>query len=65
MAASLDEAINALAEQDPVSADLIKLKFFAGLSLQDASASLALTRRPGDRLWGFARAWLFDSLEEL
>ena len=59
----LDEAIEVLQQQDPVSAELIKLKFFAGLSLQDASASLGLTRRQGDRLWSFARAWLFDRLQ--
>ncbi len=60
----LDEAIELLQQQDPVSAELIKLKFFAGLSLQDASASLGLTRRQGDRLWSFARAWLFDRLQD-
>lgn len=60
----LDEAIEALQQQDPVSAELIKLRFFAGLSLKDASASLGLTRRQGDRLWAFARAWLFDRLQD-
>lgn len=60
----LDEAISLLAEQDPVAANLIKLKFFAGLSLKDAAASLGMTRRQGDRLWAFARAWLFDSLRK-
>ncbi len=60
----LDEAIQELASQDESAAQLIKLKFFAGLSLKDASASLGLTRRQGDRLWAFARAWLFDRLQE-
>ncbi|WP_166831707.1 ECF-type sigma factor [Thalassoroseus pseudoceratinae] len=60
----LDEAIEALSLQDPTAAQLIKLRFFAGLSLKDASASLGLTRRQGDRLWAFARAWLFDRLRE-
>lgn len=59
----LDEAIQLLAQQDQVAADLIKLKFFAGLSLKDAAASLGMTRRQGDRLWAFARAWLFDQLQ--
>ena len=59
----MDEAIGLLAEQDAVAADLIKLKFFAGLSLKEAAASLGLTRRQGDRLWAFARAWLFDHLK--
>ena len=56
--------MDSLAEQDPVAASLIKLKFFAGLSLKDAAASLGMTRRQGDRLWAFARAWLFDSLQK-
>ncbi|MCA9084978.1 MAG: RNA polymerase subunit sigma [Planctomycetaceae bacterium] len=60
----LDEAIEALAAQDLLSSRLVKLKFFAGLSLKDASDSLGLTRRQGDRLWAFARAWLFDRLRE-
>lgn len=60
----LDEAIEALGEQDPISAELIKLKFFAGLSLEEAAGSLGLSRRQGDRLWSFARAWLFDRLKD-
>ncbi len=60
----LDEAIRSLAEQDSVSAELVKLRFFAGLSLQESATSLGLTRRQGDRLWSFARAWLFDRLQE-
>ena len=58
----LDEAIEMLSKQDQLSANLVKLKFFGGLSLRDASSSLGLTRRQGDRLWAFARAWLFDRL---
>ena len=42
------EAIENLADQDPRSADLVKLRFFAGLSLQDASNALGLTRRQGE-----------------
>ena len=58
----LDEAIERLKELEPETARLVQLRFFAGLSMQDASASLGLTRRQGDRLWAFARAWLFDYL---
>ncbi len=58
----LDEAIHRLEGQDPVSANLVKLRFFVGLSMNNAAASLGLTRRQGDRLWVFARAWLFDQL---
>ena len=58
----IDEALQQLAEEDPNAATLVKLKFFAGLKLTDAVASMQLTRRQGDRLWAFARAWLYDYL---
>ncbi len=61
----LDEAIELLAKEVPDAAQLIKLKFFAGLSLKDAAASIGMTRRQGDSLWAFARAWLFDYLRNV
>lgn len=60
----LDEALGRLTDEDADAAKLVKLKFFAGLSLKDAARSMGLTRRQGDRLWSFARAWLFDYLRE-
>jgi hypothetical protein len=42
---------------------LVKLKFFAGLSLHEAAATLSLPPRSADRLWAFARAWLADALD--
>ncbi len=60
----LDEAIAALAEVDQDAASIVKLKFFAGIGLREAAESLGKTRRQGDRLWAFARAWLFDHLEK-
>ncbi len=58
----LDEAIQQFSLEDPDAAKLVNLKFFAGLSLKDAASSLGMTRRQGDRLWAYARAWLFDFL---
>ena len=46
------------------AAKLVNLKFYAGLSLKDAAASMNLTRRQGDRLWAYARAWLYDHLRK-
>lgn len=60
----LDEAIEHLAERDLVSAKIVKLRFFAGLSLKDSADALGLTRREADRHWSYARAWLFDRLRE-
>lgn len=61
---ALDQALQRLAEEDLDAAELVKLKFFGGLTLKDAAATKGLTRRQGDRLWAFARAWLFDFLRE-
>ena len=60
----LDEALQMLAEKDPAAAKLVNLKFYAGLSMEDAAAAMNLTRRQGDRLWAYARAWLFDYLRK-
>ena len=60
----MDEALQLLAAEDADASQLVKLKFFAGLSLKDAAASMGLTRRQGDRLWAFARAWLYNYLRQ-
>jgi RNA polymerase sigma factor (TIGR02999 family) len=59
----LDGALDRLAGAHPQAAELVKLKFFAGLSLHEAGAALSLPPRSADRLWAFARAWLADALE--
>ena len=59
---SLNEALEALESQYPDCVDLVKLRFFAGLSLGDAAAALGIPRRTADRHWAFARAWLFQQV---
>lgn len=59
---ALDEAMQALAADDPVGSKLVELKFFAGLSLRQAADTLGIPRRTADRHWAYARAWLFDRL---
>jgi RNA polymerase sigma factor (TIGR02999 family) len=58
----LDEALERLAGAHPECAQLVKLRFFAGMTLDEAAAALGLARRTADRQWAFARAWLFDAL---
>src|SRR5215831_18241781 len=58
----LDDALDRLARSHPRAAELVKLKFFAGLTLQESAAALGLPPRTADRLWAFARAWLADAL---
>jgi RNA polymerase sigma factor (TIGR02999 family) len=58
----LDEALEQLGVDDPVSARLVKLRFFAGLGQAEAAEALGLPRRTADRHWAFARAWLYHRL---
>jgi RNA polymerase sigma factor (TIGR02999 family) len=59
---ALDEALEQLEREDPVCANLVKLRFFAGLGQGEAAEALGLPRRTADRHWVFARAWLYDRL---
>jgi RNA polymerase sigma factor (TIGR02999 family) len=61
---ALDEALDRLAAADPVKAELVKLRYFAGLSEEEAAAVLGLSRATASRYWAFARAWLINALEE-
>jgi RNA polymerase sigma factor (TIGR02999 family) len=58
----LDDALTRLAVADPAAAELVKLRYFAGLSIPQAAAALGIGARSADRLWAYARAWLRDTL---
>jgi RNA polymerase sigma factor (TIGR02999 family) len=58
----VNEALDKLANEDPQAAELIKLRFFAGLNGQDAAEALGLPQRTATRLWAYARAWLYREL---
>jgi RNA polymerase sigma factor (TIGR02999 family) len=59
---ALDEALNRLAQRDCVKADLVKLRYFAGLTLDQAAAALGLSPATADRYWAYARAWLHQEI---
>jgi RNA polymerase sigma factor (TIGR02999 family) len=59
---ALDEALDLLAAEDAQKAELVKLRFFAGLSVEEAGRCLGISRATADRYWAYARAWLFDRL---
>jgi RNA polymerase sigma factor (TIGR02999 family) len=59
---AVHEALDKLAEHDQVSAELIKLRFFAGLPNTEAARLLGLSERTAKRTWAYARAWLFREL---
>ena len=60
----LNEALDKLAREDPACAELVKLRFFAGLTLDEAAKTLGVVRRTADRYWAFARAWLYAALRK-
>ena len=59
---ALDEALAKLAKEDPVKADLVKLRYFAGLTIAQAAKILDISRATADRYWSYARAWLFHEI---
>src|SRR5262245_43809398 len=60
---ALDEALDRLAVEAPLKASLVKLRYFAGLSLAEAAAALSLSERTAGRHWAYARAWLRREVE--
>lgn len=61
---ALDEAIQKLTGVDPQAAQVVQLRYFAGLTLPDAARTLGVSARTAGRLWSYARAWLRRELEE-
>ena len=59
---ALDEALTRLAAEDPVKAQLVTLRYFAGLSVQQAADVLGISRATADRYWAYARTWLYCEL---
>jgi RNA polymerase sigma factor (TIGR02999 family) len=59
---ALSEALEKLSATDKTAAELVKLRYFAGLSGKDAAAALGLAERSAERLWVYARAWLLKEL---
>ena len=60
---ALDDAFQRLEEQDSKAADVVRLRFFAGLSVEETAKALDLSERTVKREWAFARAWLYDALQ--
>jgi RNA polymerase sigma factor (TIGR02999 family) len=60
----LDEALSCLAQEDPDAAQLVKLRLFAGLSVEEAAESAGMSRTNAYRHWAYARAWLNARLRQ-
>jgi RNA polymerase sigma factor (TIGR02999 family) len=61
----VEEALEQLAAHDPRKAELVKLRFFVGLSLEEAAPILGVSEPTAKRDWAYARAWLFQEIERL
>jgi RNA polymerase sigma factor (TIGR02999 family) len=60
---AVHEALDQLASRDPVTAELVKAHYFAGLSMAEAAESLGLSLRAAQRKWTFAKAWLREEIK--
>src|SRR5262245_16808573 len=59
---ALDEALDKLAAKDSVKAELVKLRYFAGLPQAQAAEALGISTTTADRYWAYARAWLHQEM---
>jgi RNA polymerase sigma factor (TIGR02999 family) len=61
---ALDDALSRLAETEPAKADLVELRFFAGLTMPEAAAALDISLATAERYWTFAKSWLYAELAD-
>ena len=61
---ALDEALGKLADEDPIKADLVKLRYFTGLTIEQVAGILGISRATADRYWSYTRAWLFHEINK-
>jgi RNA polymerase sigma factor (TIGR02999 family) len=59
---ALDEALRQLEAEDPIKAQLVQLRYFAGASLEDAAAMLGVSTATAKRYWVYSRSWLYGKL---
>ena len=60
---ALDEALTRLTEAEPRVAELVKLRYFAGMTIPEVAAALGIAPRTADAWWAYARAWLAADLK--
>lgn len=60
---SLDEALNRFAQQEPQQAELVKLRYFVGMTIEEAAGTLGISEATAKRWWAYARAWLFEAIQ--
>jgi RNA polymerase sigma factor (TIGR02999 family) len=60
---ALDDALGRLAADEPEAAEVVKLRYFAGLTIEETAAAMNISARTVNRHWTYARAWLYDQLK--
>jgi RNA polymerase sigma factor (TIGR02999 family) len=61
---ALDDALTRLEQREPAKAQLVKLRFFAGLTIPEAARALGISIATAERHWTYARTWLYAELED-
>jgi RNA polymerase sigma factor (TIGR02999 family) len=61
---ALDEALTKLAKEEPAKAELVKLRYFTGLTVEEAADAMGISRTTASRYWTYARVWLFSELSD-
>jgi RNA polymerase sigma factor (TIGR02999 family) len=61
---ALDEALERLAIESPPRAELVKLRYFAGLTIEEAAAAMSISPATAKRYWTYSRAWLYDAVTQ-
>ena len=61
---AVDDALEKLALQDPQTAELVKLRYFVGLTMEESATALGLSKRTAEGIWTYARVWLKRELEK-
>ena len=61
---AVDEALDKLAREEPAKAELVKLRFFAGLTMSEVAEALGISLATAERHWTYARTWLYAELKE-
>jgi RNA polymerase sigma factor (TIGR02999 family) len=61
---AVDQALTELAEQDPIKAELVKLRYFTGMTVEEAALALDISPRTAKRYWAYAKAWLYGRIRE-
>ncbi len=59
---AVNDALDRLAQADPAKAELVKLRYFVGMTIEEAAAALGISEPTAKRRWALAKAWLFNEI---